>query len=84
VLARIGGDEFAVAGQFSRAAIVAASERLREASTHRNAQPGQPFNLTFSVGHVTAEPGAAEQLDALLAKADQAMYREKRRKKIVP
>jgi len=84
VLARIGGDEFAVAGQFSRAAIGVATERLREASTLRNAQPGQPFALTFSVGYVTAEPGAPELLDALLSKADKAMYEEKRRKKTVP
>jgi diguanylate cyclase (GGDEF)-like protein len=84
VLARIGGDEFAVAGQFSRAAISVATQRLREASTLRNAQPGQPFALTFSVGYVTAEPGAPELLDALLSKADKAMYEEKRRKKTVP
>jgi diguanylate cyclase (GGDEF)-like protein len=84
VLARIGGDEYAVAGQFSRAAIAVATERLREASAMRNAQPRQPFPLTFSIGHVTAEPSVPETLDALLSKADKAMYEEKRRKKILP
>ena len=84
VLGRIGGDEFAVAGQFTHAAIALATERLREASALRNSQSGRRFTLSLSIGHVTSDPHAPEPLDTLLAKADTAMYEEKRRKKILP
>jgi diguanylate cyclase (GGDEF)-like protein len=84
VLGRIGGDEFAVAGQFTHAAIAVATKRLREASALRNSQSGCRFTLSLSIGHVTSEPDAPEPLDALLSKADRAMYEEKRRKKILP
>jgi diguanylate cyclase (GGDEF)-like protein len=84
VLGRIGGDEFAVAGQFSQAAIAVATERLREAAALQNSRPECRFTLSLSIGHVTSEPHAPEQLDALLANADTAMYEEKRRKKIEP
>jgi diguanylate cyclase (GGDEF)-like protein len=81
VLGRIGGDEFAVAGQFSHSAIAGLTQRLREASAHRNQLPGQEVALTFSIGHVTAEPADQAPLRSLLARADEAMYEEKRRKK---
>jgi diguanylate cyclase (GGDEF)-like protein len=83
VLGRIGGDEFAVAGQFTHAAVALATERLREASALRNSTPGHSAALSFSIGHVTSLLTAHESLPMLLAKADQAMYEEKRRKKSV-
>jgi len=83
VLGRIGGDEFAVAGQFSHAAVALATERLREACALRNSTPDHSAALSFSVGHVTSLLTAHESLPMLLAKADQAMYEEKRRKKSV-
>jgi diguanylate cyclase (GGDEF)-like protein len=81
VLGRIGGDEFAVAGQFSHAAVAIAIERLREASALRNSTAGQRAALSFSIGHVTSLLTGHESLHLLLSKADQAMYEEKRRKK---
>ncbi len=81
VLGRVGGDEFAVAGQFSQAAITVAVHRLREAVAQRNARVGHEPILSLSLGHVTCEPDATETLDDLLEKADFAMYDEKRRKK---
>jgi diguanylate cyclase (GGDEF)-like protein len=81
VLGRIGGDEFAVAGQFSQAAITVAVHRLREAVNQRNARAGQEPFLSLSLGHVTSEPDATETLDELLERADFAMYEEKRLKK---
>ena len=53
VIARIGGDEFAVAGQFSHPDIAFATERLREACALRNVRAGNRSHLSFSVGHVT-------------------------------
>jgi len=81
VLGRVGGDEFAVAGQFSQDSIVVATERLREASALRNSQSGSRVTLSLSIGHVTSEPSTPEPLGALLSKADLAMYEEKRRKR---
>jgi diguanylate cyclase (GGDEF)-like protein len=81
VLGRVGGDEFAVAGQFSQAAITVAVHRLREAVAHRNARHVQEPFLSLSLGHVTSLSDCQETLDQLLDKADLAMYEEKRRKK---
>lgn len=81
VLGRIGGDEFAVAGQFSHAAIAVATERLREISEFRNSHAGRDFPLSFSIGHVTSSHNGKESLSTLLSKADEAMYEEKRHKK---
>jgi len=80
VLGRVGGDEFAVAGQFSQAAITVAVHRLREAIAQRNARHAQEPLLSLSLGHVTCEPDGAETLDELLEKADFSMYEEKRLK----
>lgn len=80
VVGRIGGDEFAVAGQFSEESIALMAERLKESADKRNA--GTDLRpLSFSLGHVTSDDRRFESLDELLARADEAMYREKRAKK---
>jgi diguanylate cyclase (GGDEF)-like protein len=82
VIGRIGGDEFAVAGHFSHVAIAIGVERLRAASAAKNADTVRRFPLNFSVGHVTADDHAHEILKELVSAADQAMYVEKRAKKV--
>ncbi len=81
VLGRVGGDEFAVAGQFSRAAISQAARRLEEFAARHNAKSGRAADLSFSAGHVTSDAGDRDSLDEMLAEADRAMYEEKRRRK---
>lgn len=81
VLGRIGGDEFAVAGQFSKAAVRDAVRRLQEMASERSTQDGPSSGPSFSTGCVTSEAGEQTPLDELLAQADEEMYREKRRKK---
>jgi diguanylate cyclase (GGDEF)-like protein len=81
VLGRVGGDEFAVAGQFSQEAISIAIHRLREAIDQRNARAAKEPFLSLSLGHITVGPHSEESLDELLEKADLAMYEEKRLKK---
>jgi len=81
VLGRIGGDEFAVAGHFNKAAIAAAIERLEACCVEKNAEEGRQYELSFSVGHVTTSGTEKETLDQLLARADQEMYKVKRSKK---
>jgi diguanylate cyclase (GGDEF)-like protein len=81
VLARIGGDEFAVAGPFSRSAIVEAAARLEESAALHRLAAESSIALSFSVGHVTSAAVRHETLEDLLARADEAMYQEKRRRK---
>jgi len=81
VIGRVGGDEFAVAGQFSDRAIPVAVLRLRDASAERNSSAGHKVALSFSIGQATSTFKDHESLDALLAKADQSMYEDKRHKK---
>ena len=83
IMGRIGGDEFAVAGQFSHAAASVAAQRLRDAAAGLTVGTG-PFGHNLSVGVATSEAAAHHTLDELLALADRAMYEEKRRKKAVP
>lgn len=81
VLGRVGGDEFAVAGQFDPSAIMQAEERLTSAAAQRNAGSGGGPALSFSIGHATSSKALQDTLDQLLTRADQAMYRQKRAKK---
>lgn len=80
VLGRIGGDEFAVAGQFSEESVAESVERLRQAAMLYNANAAKS-SLRFSAGWATAAPEEREPLADLLAKADAQMYHEKRRRK---
>jgi diguanylate cyclase (GGDEF)-like protein len=80
VLGRIGGDEFAVAGQFSSEAIEQVEQRL-EAETGQGGHTQTP-RLSLSMGHVTVDPHRIESLDDLLKRADAAMYERKRMKKL--
>jgi diguanylate cyclase (GGDEF)-like protein len=79
VVGRIGGDEFAVAGQFDSEAIEQAAERLAAASVE--GQGGQHAHPGLSIGHVTAGEQHYQSLERLLAEADAAMYLQKRSKK---
>ncbi len=82
VKGRFGGDEFVVAGQFSMLGIEVAAQRLQEAAAERNVATGLRPPLSFSVGYVTAEHYSPVTLKELVTKADEEMYKEKRRKKI--
>jgi diguanylate cyclase (GGDEF)-like protein len=81
VIGRIGGDEFAVAGQFSRRSIAAIAHRLKESCARRNSSEGRQFALSFSVGHATLDETNKPTFEELMARADEAMYEAKRLKK---
>jgi diguanylate cyclase (GGDEF)-like protein len=82
VIGRIGGDEFAVAGQFSYAGISKAARRLEEVSESATPDFESRFPLSLSIGHVTTEYGGRETLEDLLARADRAMYEHKKGKRL--
>jgi len=79
VIGRLGGDEFVVAGFFEPLEISTAIERLRSAASARNVMDGHSISL--SLGYAASEPGSTEPLKAVVARADKAMYKEKREKK---
>ncbi len=81
VLGRIGGDEFAVAGQFSRRSMSASVQRLRENCARRNKIEGRQYELSLSVGFTTRDETNRMTLDELMDTADEAMYEVKRLKK---
>jgi diguanylate cyclase (GGDEF)-like protein len=81
VIGRVGGDEFAIAGQFSETEIATIADGLEEASRMRSNKPGHPYPLSFSMGFVTSSQGSRETLKDLVSRADKAMYHQKRRKK---
>jgi diguanylate cyclase (GGDEF)-like protein len=78
LIARIGGDEFAVmlVGEGDPTAI----RRLRDALARRNSEAGAPYRLEASLGVSMFDPATPETLEALSARADAAMYEEKRRR----
>jgi diguanylate cyclase (GGDEF)-like protein len=82
VKGRFGGDEFVVAGQFSVVGIEIATQRLMDAAAERNIDSPRKFPLSLSIGHVTAEYYSKDSLKDLVTRADEAMYKEKRRKKL--
>lgn len=79
LIARIGGDEFAVLAlegmEWNEDAMASRLQgRLRE---HSRAAPAA-YPLSVSIGFARYDPAAPGTLDAMLATADAAMYRTKR------
>jgi diguanylate cyclase (GGDEF)-like protein len=80
VIARLGGDEFAVlaveASGHSEATI---KTRLFECLTAISAEPSR-YEISLSIGLARFDPWSRTSIGELLAKADQAMYEQKRRR----
>jgi diguanylate cyclase (GGDEF)-like protein/PAS domain S-box-containing protein len=78
VVARLGGDEFLVVldGIDGEAAAAAIADKIRTACNQPVATPTGTVATTLSVGVVLREAG--ETSDALIARADRAMYAAKR------
>jgi len=82
VKGRFGGDEFVVAGQFSMVGIELAASRLKLMAERRNEAVVRKYPLSLSVGFVTLDHPSNESLKELVRRADEAMYRDKRSKKV--
>jgi diguanylate cyclase (GGDEF)-like protein len=79
ILARIGGDEFvAMAHLHSTQDLHALSGRLRDHLQAFNQTHRRPYPLNISVGMTLVDIPTEEDLESLLARADAAMYEEKR------
>lgn len=81
VIGRLGGDEFVVAGQFDSSEIAVAIERLRSGAAAKTQLAGNRFFLSLSMGFAATDYSTDESLKHVVARADKAMYKEKRAKK---
>ena len=78
ILARIGGDEFAVmAMDYTETDNEALAARLQENLDAHNAAENRPFRLSASVGVIRYDPEKPRSIDDLLKEADQIMYANK-------
>ncbi len=84
IIARIGGDEFAVFGSFSpeTGSHSVLRWRLTESLRKFNRKQIRPYSISCSVGISYIIPEGPEALDETLSLADSAMYEEKRKKNL--
>lgn len=82
IIARIGGDEFAIFGTFSPEAgsLSILKERLADRIHSFNEKKARPYEISCSVGVAYIIPEGPGALDEILSQADSAMYQEKLKK----
>jgi len=79
ILARIGGDEFAVlAMDYTETGDDALIARLEENLDAHNSSENRPYRLSASAGVIRYDPHNPRSIDELLKEADQTMYANKR------
>jgi len=81
IIARIGGDEFAILAMGDKTLEGVLIDRLQELIKERNSLNGRVYRLSLSVGAAWSDPQNPQTIDSLMSRADQAMYDEKRKKK---
>ena len=81
IVARVGGDEFAVVIHADEAAANRAIDRLAERTKARNAKGDRPYEISFSLGAATSSADRKESFSTLLKRADEVMYEQKKKKK---
>jgi diguanylate cyclase (GGDEF)-like protein len=81
VVGRLGGDEFAVIAHGSEAELLPALRRLEKAIEGANSA-GKPYRVSVSVGVATTEPPSKDSFAELVERADAAMYRDKRKRRV--
>jgi diguanylate cyclase (GGDEF)-like protein len=80
VVARVGGDEFAVVTHSTKDELVAALNRLDKSTAAAN-KTGSSYHISFSMGEAAIDLDAKESFAGLVQRADALMYARKRRKK---
>jgi len=82
ILARIGGDEFAVlAFETTTGYAETLQSRLLQTVLTHNARKDRKYNVSMSVGAVIWDPASAETIEDVLTIADKLMYEQKMQKK---
>ena len=83
ILARMGGDEFAVLiADADEDNIQTVINRVEEKLRYRNERPNRLYPLSFSIGIVPGDAAQRSHLEKLLDQADAAMYEQKQSKKV--
>jgi diguanylate cyclase (GGDEF)-like protein/PAS domain S-box-containing protein len=80
IIARIGGDEFAVLAADSTEISETAINRLNENIAGHNALSIRQHNISMSIGTSIYDPSNPRSLDDLMSQADQLMYMQKKEK----
>ena len=81
IIARIGGDEFAVLGIIAQKSSLRVFEsRLQEQIDIHNAHKNRDYTISLSVGIACRDPENRYSLDELMSMADKLMYEQKRNK----
>jgi diguanylate cyclase (GGDEF)-like protein len=81
IIARIGGDEFAVLGIAAQKSDIGAFEnRLKEQVGIHNASENKDYKISLSVGIACSDPEKHYSIDDLMSLADTLMYEQKRGK----
>ena len=82
IIARMGGDEFAVIlDDALESGVAAVQDRLAQHLAEYNSRRGGSFRLEMSVGRAVFDAARPVSVDELVREADQRMYEEKQRKK---
>ena len=83
VVGRLGGDEFVVLlSNADERNAQEALHRLDGAVDHYNQTSGCHYSLAYSVGVTRYQPARHAEIEALLADADRAMYRDKQARRV--
>jgi diguanylate cyclase (GGDEF)-like protein/PAS domain S-box-containing protein len=78
IIARIGGDEFAILAINTGGDADRLLKRLRERIAVANRRQGRRYELSLSVGIAYYDPETPCSLDALISQADTLMYEQKK------
>jgi len=82
IAARIGGDEFAVIAIEARAdSAEALINRFQTALRDYNTHTDRSYKLSVSIGAAYLDPHESASIESLMARADEALYSEKRANK---
>jgi diguanylate cyclase (GGDEF)-like protein/PAS domain S-box-containing protein len=77
IVARIGGDEFAVLEEADAPSIVTVTLRLKQELDRQTTAAELPFSVSLTMGSAHSKPPHALTLDDLLRQADAFMYEHK-------
>jgi diguanylate cyclase (GGDEF)-like protein/PAS domain S-box-containing protein len=82
ILARLGGDEFVVLAAIEPDEDAESlTQRLQEKFSANNKRRNRLYDLSISVGLAHFDDAANHSIEELMARADQAMYEDKRQKR---
>lgn len=83
IISRIGGDEFTIFTiNTSMEMLEDLQKRIHDLLDEYNSTSGKPYKVSFSIGAVPFSATGTENIETLLSKADQLLYKQKRLNKM--